>query len=193
MSNVSNNVVAGRPNSTGGAYRAPAATALPTDATTALANTYKPLGYLGDSGVTETIGRDTNTIKAWGGDIVKVVQSDFSVTYQITLIETLNTEVNKATYGDSSVTAVAATSGHGNTLAITVNGTPLDRHVWDFEIKDGSASVRIVVPNGQVIDRGDAVYQDSDVVAYPLTIQAFPDASGNNAYKYSDDGLVTGS
>lgn len=191
MVNSTLNVVAGRPKAAGGAYRAPLGSTLPTDATTALDAAFTSLGFIGDGGVVESLGRTTSTVKAWGGEIVKSLQTDFSVTYQLTLIETLNGEAAKAANGDSSVVVTAAGVSNGNTLAISINSDPLDYHCWDFEVQDGDATVRIVIPNGQVTAVGDVTYSDSAVVAYPITIQAFPDESGNNAYKYSDDGQTT--
>lgn len=191
MTNLISNIVAGRPKSTGGAYGAPLGTALPTDAATALDAAFKSYGYIGDTGVVEHIGRTTTTVKAWGSDIVKVLQTDFSVTYDLTMIETLNGDVSAAVFGSDNVVSAAASTTAGNTLAISVNRSELDKQVFDFEIADGDATVRIVIPEGQVITVGDISYNDGAVVAYPVTIQAFPDASGNNAYKYSDDGQKT--
>ncbi|WP_310962151.1 phage tail tube protein [Nocardioides terrisoli] len=191
MTNVLNNVVAGRPKSTGGAYRAPIGSVLPTDSTTALDAAFKSLGYIGDAGVTETIGRTTTTVKAWGNDIVKVLQTDFAVTYQVTLIESLSESVAQAVNGDANVVATAATTTAGNKLAISVNSAELEHSEWAFDIADLETSMRLVLPNAQVLTVGDVTYNDGAVVAYPVTIQAFPDASGNSAYKYSDDGQKT--
>lgn len=191
MANAVENVVAGRPKSTGGAYIAPSGSTLPTDSTTALDAAFKSLGYIGDAGVTETVGRTTTTVKAWGGDIVKVLQTDFSVTYQLTLIESMLGDVAKAVNDSANVTATAASSTHGNRLAVSVKSAPLSKKVWAFEIADGDASVRIVIPNGQIITVGDVTYSDGAVIGYPVTIQAFPDDSGVNSYKYSDDGQTT--
>lgn len=190
MVNSTNAIVAGRPKSTGGAYSAIAGTALATDATTALNAAFKTMGYIGDDGLTETIGRETDTIKAWGGDVVKVVQTDFAVTYKLTIIETLTGDAAKAVFGTSNVTATAGGPSNGARLAISVKSTPLTKGPWVFEVQDGLVIVRIVVPNGQVIAVDDVTYNDGSVIGYPITIQAFPDASGINVYKYSDDGIT---
>ena len=70
------NVVAGKPLATGGIYLAPIGTTGPTDVSTALGAAYKSAGYIGDDGVTEANERDTSKIKAWGGDVVMIVQSE---------------------------------------------------------------------------------------------------------------------
>ena len=191
MTNTVGNVVAGRPKAAGGAYFAPADTTLPTDATTALAAGYLAVGFVGDAGVTESVNRTTQTVKAWGGDTVKVLQTDFEVTYQLTLIEALGANTLKAVNGSANVSSTAKTSSHGTRQSIQVTSDPLPRQVWVFDVQDGDAMVRIVIPVGQIITVGDVTYSDSAVVGYPVTIQAFPDDSGNNVYKYSDDGVKT--
>lgn len=192
MTNVIGNVVAARPKTTGGAYRAPEGSTLPTDSSSALDAAFKALGFVGDAGITETNGRTTTTVKAWGNEIVKALQTDFTVSYQLTLIEALSEEVNKAIFGDDNVTATAAGASHGNQLAISVKADPLDREAWAFEIQDGDATLRLVIPEGQVTAVGDISYNDGVIIAYPVTIQAFPDSNGVHALKYTDDGQLTG-
>lgn len=53
MSTVSN-VTAAKPRTGGAIYRAPLGTAIPTDATTALAEAFKALGYLSEDGLVNT-------------------------------------------------------------------------------------------------------------------------------------------
>ena len=55
--NNKKNVSLGKPKKTGCLYYAPAGTALPTDATTALPAAYTCVGYLSEDGVTNAYGR----------------------------------------------------------------------------------------------------------------------------------------
>ena len=190
MTNTVGNVIQGAPVTTGGVLRAPAGTALPTSAS-ATTTGFVALGYVGDSGLVESRSRTTDKIKAWGGDVVKVVQSEFSVTYQFTLYEALNADVLKAINGDANVTTTAATASTGTLQSVTVNSGTLPKVPWIFDMKDGNAKVRIVVPLGQVTAVGDTTYNDSGVVGYPVTLEAFADGSGNQAYVYADDGVFS--
>ena len=68
--NNSANVTAGIPKVGGAFFHAPLGTDLPTDAKTALDAAFKNLGYISEDGLTESTSIDTNTVKAWGGDVV---------------------------------------------------------------------------------------------------------------------------
>lgn len=182
------NVLQGKPLTTGGILRGTTGATLPTTAVAA-ATGFTGLGYVGEDGLTETIDRTTDKIKAWGGDVVKIVQSEFSVTYTFTLYETLNDGVLKAAYGNTNVTTTAATSTTGTLRSVKVNSASLEHSPWIFDMKDGTARIRIVVPDGQVTTVGEVTYNDGGVIGYPVTIEAFKDANGNQAYKYVDDGV----
>ncbi len=183
-------IINGKPLATGGVLRDPANTAvLPTDSKTVLPAGFIALGYIGEDGVEETVDRSTDKIKAWGGDVVKVVQTDFSVTYGFTFYESASADVLKAVYGDANVTTTPATTTSGTEQAVKINSTTLPNSRWVFEIKDGDARIRIVVPIGRITAVGAVTYNDGSVVGYPVTIEAFPDASGNQAYKYLNDGV----
>lgn len=191
MANNVANVVAGKPLTTGGVLIAPLGTALPTTASATPDVAFVAAGYIGEDGVTESTGRTTDKIKAWGGDVVKVVQSEFSVTYQFTFLESLNANVLEAVYGDDNVTTTAATSTTGTLHAVAINSAILPHKSYQFEVRDGDAKVRIVVPDGQITEVGEITHTDASVVGYPVTLEAFQDASGNNAYKYTDNGVFT--
>jgi hypothetical protein len=51
-------------------------------------------------------------------------------------------------------------------------------------MEDGSDLIRIVVPDGQVVERGDVVYKNDTPIGYQVTVTAYPDASGVKAYIY---------
>lgn len=192
MTNTSANVLAGVPLATGGISMGPIGTALPTDATTALAAGFVKAGYVGEDGLTESADRSTEKIKAWGGDVVKVVQTDFSTTYTFTFMETLNTDVLKAVYGEDNVTVTAATPTTGTLRTVKVNADVLPHMAFVFEMKDGDARIRIAVPDGQVTEVGEITYNDGAVIAYEVTVEAFRDSTLNaNAVKYLDDGKPT--
>lgn len=192
MTNSTANVLAGKPLATGGISVGAVGSTAPTDASTALDAAFKAAGYVGESGVVEATDRSTEKIKAWGGATVKIVQTDFAVTYTFTFIETLNSDVLKTVYGDSNVTVTAADGTHGKRHTILVKSDELPAKAFVFDIKDGVAKIRIYVPEGKVTEIGEITYSDSEVVGYTLTIEALPNATlAANAAKYLDDGTPT--
>lgn len=192
MANNVKNVVAGKPLAAGGVWRAPVGTALPTDEMTALNAAFKSAGYIGEDGLTETQDRSTEKIKAWGGDTVKVVQTEFGLTYQFTFLESASAEVLKAVHGAANVTTTAATASSGAKHAVKITSEQLPHEVYVFEIKDGDARIRICVPDGQITEVGEVTYSDSDVIGYQVTVEAFFDATlAAQAVKYINDGQKT--
>lgn len=179
MSKVSN-VTAAKPRTGGAIYRAPLGTAIPTDATTTLAEAFKALGYLSEDGLVNTNSPESDTVKAWGGDVVLAYQSEKADTFQFTPIEALNVDVLKAVYGDSNVSGTLADG-----LSITANADDQEEAVWVFDmIMRGGVLKRIVIPDGKISEIGDITYADEEVVGYETTLTAMPDASGNTHYEY---------
>lgn len=180
MAETTNNVTAGKPAVGGAVSRAPLGTTLPTDATTALANTYKSLGYISEDGMTNGTSMTTNEIRAWGGDIVLSSQTGQADTFRCTLIEALNLDVLKAIYGDANVTGTLADG-----ITVKSNGDEQEAACWvvDMILRNGALK-RVTIPNGKITSLEDITYSDSAVVGYGVTITAMPDASGNTHYEY---------
>lgn len=190
MPNNSQNVAVGAPKATGGAYSAVLGTVVPTSESTALLPAYESCGYVGEGGVTTSIGTGTADVIAWGGDKVRKIQTDHELSVALSMIET--TAITAGIYyHEDNVTETAATSSDGTKLAIKINAKELPRKVWVFELADGERAGRLVLPEAQVTDRGDVPFTQGVPVEYPLTLTAYPDADGNKGYVYWDDGRPT--
>lgn len=169
MANNTSNVMAGKPSVKGGIWYAPKGTTLPVDAKTALAATYKCLGYISEDGVTPSIERESETIKAWGGDTVLTPTTGVTYSFAFTLLEALNEEVLKLVYGDDNVTV------SDDTFDVYATSDELPEHVFIIETMDSSGNaIRYIIPRGKITENGDTTLSDSEAVSYELTITAMP-------------------
>ncbi|WP_125767358.1 phage tail tube protein [Lapidilactobacillus wuchangensis] len=174
------NVSTAKPRVGGAAFTAPLGTKLPIDAVDTLDPAFKELGYISEDGLVNTNTPSSETIKAWGGDVVDSVETEKEDTFKYTLIEALNIAVLKEIYGEDNVTGDLKT-----VVKIKANAIPLQAHVlvFDMILKDGIVK-RIVVPMGKVSEVGDITYADGDALGYETTLTAIPDDTKNTHYEY---------
>jgi hypothetical protein len=180
MANTATNVSTGKPNISGAVYVAPMTATLPTDATTALGADYVCLGYVSEDGLENNNELDVSEIKAWGGNIVYRSLNGLDDTFSLSLIESENVDVLKNVYGDANVTVDA----NGNVTINIVAEDPQEK-IWVFELAmRGGRAKRIVIPDGAVTARETITYNDSDAVAYGITVSAYPDSTGKTHVEY---------
>ena len=180
MANTATNVSVGKPKTTGGIWRAPLGTTLPTDASTALAAAFVSLGYIANGGVTNSNTMESDEYKAWGGDVVLTYQTEKTDTFAFGLIESLNPDVLETVYGEDNVSGTLATG-----ITVRANAADLTEYVYVIEqVLRGGALKRIVIPDGKVSEIGEIVYQDEEVINYQVTITAMAGADGDTHKEY---------
>lgn len=180
MGNTATNVSTGKPNISGAIYTAPLGTEIPTNPTSTLPAAYTCLGYVSEDGLENSNEMDVSAIKAWGGMIVYRSLTELDDSFSFSLIESENIDVLKAVYGSDNVT----TSGSGDIIVNVKADDPQER-IWVFELSlRGGRAKRIVIPDGAVTSRETITYNDSDAIAYGITVSAYPDASGNTHKEY---------
>jgi hypothetical protein len=163
---------------TGAVYRAPAGTALPTSATGVLDTNFWDVGYISTDGIQTSISTDTNDIQAWqNGDILRTVMTSHNYTVSFTMMET--NETSLGLYYNAFTHGAGAASG-----TALVKGVQGYRGSFVINVVDGTQNLRIVLPDAQVTERGDISYVNGDAIQYPVTLTAYPDASGNKGYLY---------
>lgn len=180
MGNNAKYVSVGKPMIGGAVFRAPLGTTLPTSASTALGSAFENMGYISEDGVVNNNARESEDIKAWGGDTVLSPQTSKTDTFQMTFIEVLNKAVLKAVHGEDNVTGDLETG-----LTVRVNSKELEAAAWviDMEMTQGVLK-RIVIPNGKVTEIGETTYADNSAVGYQTTITAFPGTDGDSHKEY---------
>lgn len=166
------NVLVGAPEvlSAGGITIGPVATdaSVFPDTVDAEIDGHVPAGYISEDGVTKTVDRSTDKIKDWNGDTILIVQSDHSVTLQLTFMEAANADVLKMIYGEQNVI------DNGDVIKLIENADELEHRSIAFYIKGGNGSkILVYSPDVQVTSVGDVQYVRSDVIRYQVTLECF--------------------
>lgn len=184
-----NNAAAGGPlSSVGGVSVADEGAVLPTDASTALAVDYSPLGLVGNDGVTPGGERAVEDILDWAGDVVLSPQTSHSVTFSFPLLDVFSADVHRLAFGDENVTETAATPTSGNLISVTETGSELQRKVIVFDLRHVDKRVRVVVPVAKVTTVEEGPWQKGAPQQFTITLSGYKDSSGVKVYRYYDDG-----
>ena len=151
--------------------------ALPTDATALNAGLFTGTGLLTDDGITESTSQDYNDIFAWQGNaLVASLPGEYVQTFKFAALQ--QSLINLGLQFPGSTIAQTA---YG---ASVVQKAPVrDPRTWVIHGIDGARLQRIVVPQGQITERGDVIWSSQDVTVYEWTVKCFPD-SANQAYAY---------
>ena len=163
----------------GYAYWAPSGTALPTNASTALSNAFKLLGYLSEDGLTITTDTDTTEVKDANGQTVMKVITSYAESYQFSMLEVLRAEAAKLRYNEDAVT--------GSDKSMTIkHQMPSDNgFVLVFEIAmTGNVKDRLVIGNGTRAEFGDRQVHAGDAQVYDVTVSANDMGNGVTAIEY---------
>lgn len=180
------NVTTGKPNPAGAIFFAPPGSELPTDAVAPLNSAFECLGYVSEDGFVNADKISTETIKAWGGDVVATPQTEHSDSFKFKLIEALKVEVLKTVYGTDNVSGNLSTG-----ITIKVNGATRKEGCWvcDMVLK-GDVAKRIVVPCGRITEMEEIAYKDNEASGYGITVSATPDSNGQTHYEYIKGGAA---
>lgn len=171
-------VGAGSAKVTGAIWVAPKGTALPTDADTALAGTYKLLGFTSDAGVTISENDSSEDLIAWEGRTkVYSIKSEYYENVSFTPIQT-NADVLKLTYGESNVTV------SGTDITVKHTADTLDPVVIVIETSPREGMVKRYCGTFQLTGRGDATLDGTQFDMRELTFSSLADSAGVHMYEF---------
>ena len=184
MSTVGN-VTQGKPKSGGAVYRAwlSANPTIPTDATTALGDAFKEVGFISEDGLSNSNSPDSEEVKAWGGTVVLNPQTGKPDEWTFTMIEFKNIEMLKTVYGEANVTGAFETG-----VDVAASDAEAAEACWVFEqVLRGGTLCRTVIMDGKITEIGDVSYVDDEPIGYEVTVSAYPDSTGKTHHKYLID------
>jgi hypothetical protein len=162
MAQTADNVMVGI---TGAVYSGPTTATAPSASDSTLTG-FAELGYVSDAGVTFTIDKSTNQIRAWqNADLVRETITEATATYQFMLLET-NEEVIEAYFGSTMV---------DGKIEMTPSATG-GRKSFVIDVVDGDKVIRHYIPSGEVLSVEAQTFANGEAVMYGVTVTAY--ASG---------------
>lgn len=174
----------------GALYVAPKGTAKPSDARTALPNTWASGGYISEAGITLNVSRSNSNLRDWGLNNVRVVSTDFGTTITGEFLQ-IDEQAAKNLVGAANVAKTAASTTHGEQLTISIGPELPPEQAFCINMKDGNRRGRICAPNAQITEIGSMTFVPSAGNVWPFTITCNDDGTGHSVYVYFDDGATT--
>ena len=157
---------------------------LPTDASTQLDVAFQEVGYVTADGLTEATNQDLTDIFAWQGNaLIRTIQGQYTKQFTFAAAET-----NLVTLGVQYPGSTINQTAEGVSIA-EKSPTP-DVRNWVLHGIDGSRALRLVIPRGQVVERGDVVWSAENITVYEWTLRAYPDTSNVVVYRYYLDAAL---
>lgn len=167
----------------GNIYMAPKGTTAPTDLDTAWAAGWLDLGYMSEDGVSLEFSTDVQDITAWQSlSPVRRVLTSVDMTMGFTAIE-LKTSTVKLYFPGATMTDV---SGTVHKLDIPAAPGPQE-YAFGLEWIDGAIKNRLVIPRGEVTERGAITIGRSDAVGLEMTVSAYASSAPEIAIWLSND------
>lgn len=177
--------VAGQGGTPSLAWFAPAGTAAPTDATTALVAAYLDAGWCEQSGITVNSATSTTDISAFGSyNAVRTLTQKVDQNVKLIMLETNMTTLaiyNRLPLTGTGAPTVTAVTG---AASVTTGQARTQRYSAVFDTTDGLNKIRIYCPSVEVINQDPLTISQGAPVQYGVDLKTYPDGSGNSAYFY---------
>lgn len=177
MSKDSDNV---RGLSAGSVWTGDLGVTAPTDPTAAFAIGWSELGWIGEDGVTEAFGFDTDDRRSVEGVVLRRVITGSTVTFGFRI------EERNGPVWDLYYPGLDRTTATGITTAIVKTPTPNPK-AFAFQLDDGDIHTRLIVAKGEITDRGDVEYKTE---GYDFTMTCYPGSDGEVFRILTDDPAV---
>ncbi len=166
------NLGIGMASATGMFFTAPAGTALPTSPFDTLAADWTKVGDITSDGITWATGKDSEPLRNWAKETVRLASSDEGGTVTAPIMDTTE-DTLKAIFGSSNVTVTPADSSHGKIVSVTVEpGVSSAPAAFLFLMKDGEDGILVGTENGMITEVGDITFAPTEAIVWEATIEA---------------------
>ncbi|MEU4169438.1 hypothetical protein AB0F46_21505 [Streptomyces sp. NPDC026665] len=180
MSNDADNV---RAALNGSIFMAPKGSSAPADLDSPWDAAWVDLGYMSDDGVSMEYSTDVESIGAWQSlSPVRRILTSVDMTLGFTAIE-LKARTITAYFPSSTITEV---SGTVYRLDIPAAPAPAE-FAFGLEWVDGDIKNRLVIPRGEITDRGAISLGRSKAVGLEMTVSAYASSAPEIATWLSND------
>lgn len=157
---------------TGMFFTAPAGTALPDSPFDTLAADWTKVGDITADGITWATGKDSEPLRNWAKETVRLAASDEGGTVTAPIMETTEATI-KAIFGADNVTVTPADVSHGKLVEVTVEpGVSAAPAAFLFLMKDGEDGILLGTSNGIVREVSDVAFAPTDAIVWEATIEA---------------------
>ncbi|WP_064745344.1 hypothetical protein [Pseudonocardia acaciae] len=163
---------------TGMVMTAPTGTTTPTDLAS-WPTGWADCGYISDDGLEEEPDEDTEEFTPWQSSTpIRVEVTKSTKTFKFTCWESNWTTVSlyyRVEPEDVTVTGTAP----NQIVSFNEEGKPRRQlRAFGFDVIDGNYHRRAICPLAEVTERGSVVYKSDELVAYEMTVTAYPGADG---------------
>jgi len=180
---VANNADNVRAALNGSIYMAPKGSTAPVDLDTAWDAAWQDLGFMSDDGVNMQYSTDVQDINAWQSlSPVRRILTSVDMTLGFTAIE-LKARTVTAYFPGATITNV---SGAIQRLDIPSAPGPQE-FAFGLEWIDGTIKNRMVIPRGEITDRGAISLGRSAAVGLEMTVSAYASSAPEIATWLSND------
>ena len=158
--------------STGMFFTAPAGTALPTSPFDTLAVDWTKVGDITADGITWATGKDSEPLRNWAKETVRLASSEEGGTVTAPIMETTE-DTLKAIFGSSNVTVTPADSSHGKIVSVTVEpGVSAAPAAFLFLMKDGEDGILVGCETGIIREVSDVAFAPTEAIVWEATIES---------------------
>ncbi|WP_033338966.1 phage tail tube protein [Catenuloplanes japonicus] len=158
---------------------------LPTNASSPLPSGANPVGAISEDGISEATSQDRTDVFVWQKNaLARRIPGQASKVFTFAAAET-----NLTTLGIQYSGSVITQTSEGVSVAERPPGT--DVRPWVLHGIDGNRALRLVVPSGEVTNRGDVLWSAGGITVYEWELSAYMDVNGFWVYRYYlDDDLA---